>query len=152
MPAKHSRSLYDWEKVMLTSEQAEILWKQYSLQVDLYKFYLDLVVKVNIFYYAITGSILTYYFSQPTSTVVRYALVLPIVFSLALGLIFIYGAGLLKVVRRELFNIRDKLGLETAPEIMVLIAFLYTFGAIILAVGGALIVFIVCVAPDAAAV
>lgn len=44
------------------SPNDEILWKQYALHVDLYKFYLDLGVKVNAFYYAVTGSILTYYF------------------------------------------------------------------------------------------
>jgi len=34
-------------------DERDLLWKQYALNVDLYKFYLELVVKVNAFYYAI---------------------------------------------------------------------------------------------------
>ena len=43
----------------------EMLWRQYSLHVDLYKFYLDLAIKINVFYYAVTGAILAYY-SEPS--------------------------------------------------------------------------------------
>jgi hypothetical protein len=117
----------------------ELLWKQYALHVDLYKFYLELSVKVNVFYYAITGSILAYYFQHASDGVARYGLFLPIAFSLAIGGVFFYGASQLKVVRQELFAIRDKLGLETAPEMMVLIVFLYAFGVILLCTGAGLV-------------
>jgi hypothetical protein len=119
----------------------ETLWNQYALNVDLYKFYLDLVVKVNAYYYAVTGAILTYYFQNPTNTLSRYALLLPIAFSVAISVIFIYGSCLLGVVRLELFSIRDKLGLESAPEIQVLVVFLRVFGVILLITGVALVVF-----------
>ena len=113
----------------------EVLWKQYALHVDLYKFYLDLAIKVNVFYYAITGAILTYYFQHSTDGVARFALLLPIAFSLAIGGMFFYGATLLGVVRRELFAIRDALGLSVAPDIRVLTVFLYAFGTILIATG-----------------
>ena len=38
----------------------DILWKQFSLYVDLYKFYMDITMKVNLFYYGITGAILSF--------------------------------------------------------------------------------------------
>lgn len=120
----------------------EVLWKQYALHVDLYKFYLDLGVKVNAFYYAVTGSILTYYFQNASNGVARYALLLPIAFSLALAGVFFYGASQLGIVRAELFRIRKKLGLETAPEMMVLIIFLRVFGAILFGTGFALAWFV----------
>lgn len=44
--------------------EREILWRDYALSADLYKFYLDLVVKVNVFYYAITGGIASFCFAQ----------------------------------------------------------------------------------------
>lgn len=122
----------------------DLLWKQYALHVDLYKFYLDLAVKVYVFYYAITGSILTYYFQSsatgPASSssmhdLSRFSLLLPIGFSIAIGGLFFYGAKLLRVIRKELFAIRDKLSFATAPEIVVLVAFLRTFGAIMILTG-----------------
>ena len=113
----------------------EILWRQYSLHVDMYKFYLDLAIKINVFYYAVTGIILAYYFQNPSNHLSWVALLLPVAFSLAIGSVFFYGAGLLGVVRAEMFAIRDKLKLETAPEVMVLVVFLRVFGAIMVVTG-----------------
>ena len=122
--------------------ERELLWRQYALHVDLYKFYLDLTVKVNVFYYAITGAILTYYFQHAVDkSIARFALLLPIVFSIAIGGIFFYGAHLLSVTREELFAIRDRLDLETAPEIGVLAVFLRSFGTIMVLTGLGLAVF-----------
>jgi len=118
----------------------DILWKQYAQNVDLYKFYLDLTVKINVFYYAVTGAILTYYFQHSSDRLSRFALLLPIVFSLAISSIFVYGSLLLRVVRAELFRIRDQLELDTAPDVIVLVVFLRVFGAILVLVGVALII------------
>ena len=35
-------------------EQDELRWRQYQLHVDLYKFYLELVLKLNAGYYLVT--------------------------------------------------------------------------------------------------
>jgi hypothetical protein len=43
---------------------SEILWKQYELHVGLYKEYLNLLLKFNVFYYAATGALLSYYLSH----------------------------------------------------------------------------------------
>jgi len=40
------------------------LWKQYEISVDLYKHYLKLAIEINVFYYAITGAIVSYYFAH----------------------------------------------------------------------------------------
>ena len=112
----------------------DLLWKQYCLHVDLYKFYLEIAVKVNVFYYAITGGILSFYFGNPQEQLAKYALVLPAIMSAALGILFLVGSALLLLTRREVFSIRDKLGLETAPELGVLSLFLVTFGIIFIGV------------------
>src|SRR5437667_9500969 len=101
-------------------DERELLWKQYALNVDLYKFYLELVVKVNAFYYAITGAILAYYFQHSMERLSRFAVLLPILFSLALSAIFIYVSSLLGVIRSVLFKIRHALGLDTERERTVL--------------------------------
>ena len=122
----------------------ELLWKQYALHVDLYKFYLDLTIKANVFYYAVTGAILSYYFQGASDGVARYALVLPIVMSLALGGVHWYSSKLIAVVRQEIFDIRDELSLKTCPEFLVLTIFLRVMGSIMLLVGSALLWYVLC--------
>ena len=119
-------------------DRPDLLWRQYSLHVDLYKFYLDLTIKITAFYYAVTGAIIAYVFQNSANGLAVYGLLLPIAFSVAVGALFFYGASLLSVIRTELFSIRDQLELETAPEVMVLIVFLRSFGTILVMTGLAL--------------
>ncbi len=115
-------------------DAAELLWRQYSQSVDLYKFYMDLVVKFNIFYYAVTGAILSFVFAHPDAEDVKYALVLPIIMSVAFASFFIYGALLMGVTRADVFAIRDRLGLQVAPDVGVLSVLLYIFSAVFIVV------------------
>jgi hypothetical protein len=77
----------------------DLLWKQYCLHVDLYKFYLEIAIKVNVFYYAITGGILSFYFSNPKEQFAKYALVLPAIMSAAFGMLFLVGSALILLIR-----------------------------------------------------
>ena len=115
------------------------MWKQYQLNVDLYRSYLELVLKVNLFYYAITGAIVSFYFAHAGDPLVRFALVLPLVMSAAFSGFFIYGAVLSRHTRAEIFKIRDALGFHTAPEVQVLIVFLWIFAVIFALVGATLL-------------
>lgn len=108
------------------------LWKQYQLQVDLYKGYLELLLKFNVFYYAATGAIVSYYFSKPDIPWMKFSLWFPILMSIGFAILFIYAASQTHVVRQELFDIRDKLGLDTAPEYKVLYMFLWISSVLML--------------------
>jgi hypothetical protein len=112
----------------------EILWNHYALQVDLYKEYLDLLLKFNVFYYAATGAFLSYYFAHSALPLMRYALIFPLVMSFGFAVLFIFAASQTPIVRRELFAIRDKLGLDTAPEYLVLTVFLLLSALLLLVV------------------
>jgi hypothetical protein len=105
----------------------------------MYRDYLELVLKVNVFYYAVTGAILSYFFSHPQESLEKYALLLPLVMSLALAILFFIGSYLAKYTRQETFALRDALGLMVAPEIGVLILLLIIFGVLMLMVAGGLI-------------
>jgi hypothetical protein len=117
----------------------EVLWKQYELHVGLYKEYLDLLLKFNAFYYAATGGILSYYFSKPEIPWMKFSLLFPVLMSFAFSILFFYGASQSEYTRQELFSIRDKLGLDTAPEYAVLKLFLMLSAILMLAVGGCLL-------------
>jgi hypothetical protein len=118
----------------------DILWKQYDLQVGLYKGYLELLLKFNVFYYAATGALVSYYFSKPDIPWMKYSLSFPILMSIGFATLFIYGASQTHVVRQELFDIRDELGLDTAPEYKVLYIFLWISAILMLMVAVGLLV------------
>jgi len=120
-------------------EGTEILWKQYSQSIDLFKFYMELTVKFNVFYYAVTGAILSFYFANQSIEDIKYALILPIIMSIGFAGFFIYGAFLMKYLQAEVFRIRDTLGLQVAPDVGVLSVLLYIFSAVFLLVAFALL-------------
>ena len=93
----------------------------------LYRFYLELALKINLFYYAITGAILSFCFAHTNEPLIRLSLLLPFVMSLAFGVSFVYCASLASHTREALFCIRDTLNLQTVPEVQVLIVFLRIF-------------------------
>jgi ABC-type antimicrobial peptide transport system permease subunit len=118
----------------------ETLLKQYQTHVDLYKHYLELSLKVNIFYYAVTGAILSFYFTKAhDNDITRYSLLLPFLMSVLFAIIFIYSSIIINVTRIEVFQIRDWLGLRTAPEFNVLKYFLRASAALFILVAIGLI-------------
>jgi len=119
-------------------EPAEILWGQYKQNVDLYKFYMELIVKFNVFYYAVTGAIVSFFFANQGIPDIKYSLLLPIIMSIAFAGFFIYGAILMRLLRVDVFKIRDALKLEVAPDVGVLSVLLYIFSVIFIVVAGAL--------------
>ena len=119
----------------------DLLWKQYELHVDLYKHYLELTLKFNIFYYAATGAILSFFFSKSEIVLLRYSLLFPMAMSVMFGSLFIYGASKLRITRQDVFELRDKLGLETAPEFNVLSMLLIVSALLMFVVSIILLIF-----------
>jgi hypothetical protein len=105
-------------------DSRELLWRQYSMAIDLFKHYLKLAVELNVFFYAITGGVISYYFAHSAEKLIPYALLLPILMSIFFALFFLYGAYLMRYLRQEVFDIRDALQLKTAPDLQVLSFFL----------------------------
>src|SRR5712692_1748083 len=83
----------------------DILWKNYVLWVDLYRDYLSLVLRANLFFYAITGAITSYYLAHQSVPEARYGLLLPMLMSLGLAGIFFYGAILVRYMRAHMYAI-----------------------------------------------
>lgn len=119
---------------------ADLLWKQYELHAELYQHYLELVLKFNVFYYAVTGGILSFYFSNTADVgMPRYGLLLfPALMSMGFGGLFLYAATLVKVVRKDMSDISRALGLLVFPEVRVLAVVLRISGILFLAVAVAL--------------
>ena len=100
----------------------EIIWRQYALHLDLYKFHMDATVKYNIFYFAITGGVVSYVFStsEQQEGVVKWALLLPIFLSICFMSALIYATFLVQPRKAELENIKDQLKINTVPNMTLL--------------------------------
>lgn len=120
-------------------DDRELLWNQLTLNVDLHKHYLKLVIEFNAFYYAITGAIVSFYFAHVDQPLVKDSLVLPFAMSLLFAGFFAYGAVLTRVTRADVYKIRDALKLGSAPEMQVLTALLYISSILMLIVASALV-------------
>lgn len=116
--------------------QQEIYWRQYQLNIETYRGYLELVLKINGLYYAITGAIVSYYFGHAAEKLMQLSLILPLIMSIALAVFFILGVFAAGVTRRETFDLRDKLGLDATAEMAVLI--------VLLCISAGLMIFVAC--------
>lgn len=100
------------------------LWKEFNIHIDLYKHHLALVLKFNIFYYAVTGGLLSFYFSKlapNTINTLKWSLLFPVIMSVLYAVFFSYGAYLQSITRKAMKRIRGDLGLYTEPEMSVLL-------------------------------
>jgi len=121
-----------------------IAWKDFELSVDLHKFYVDFVVKLNLFYYAVTGGILSFHFSKDSPSVSFLSLVLPIVLSISLAGFYLYSAKLAMTLRANIKLRAETLKLHVYPEGIVLVILCTIFGFVSLAVGLSLLGYLVC--------
>jgi hypothetical protein len=120
------------------------LLRQYEISIDLHKHYLKLALELNVFYYAITGALVSYFFAHRSEPLMQWTLLLPFLMSILFAALFIYGGIQQNVLRREVFQIRNALGFHSAPELLVLSVFLYIFATLMLAVAFALAALMFC--------
>lgn len=114
-----------WAKKSDTLEEDNLLWRQYNVYTDLFKFYVNTTWQVVTWFYAITGAILVYYFDHaPKNSYLRYALVLPAVLSFGFSQIFALGSRQNKDLVNWLDYIRSQLNLPGRPHVEVLNVFL----------------------------
>ena len=105
---------------ILNTQENDNLMKQYQMMVDIYKFHFEIVLKFIIFYYAITGAILSYYLSQPNTGFMRFALVLPIFMGLVLGVFAFFGAIEVGPLKDDILRVTVQLHLQPFPTVNLL--------------------------------
>ena len=115
-------------------DKQELLWRHYELNIQTHRGYLELALKINIFYYAITGAILSYYFAHSDQPLAKYALILPLAMSFLLALFFGLGAFLAKYTRQHTRELGVELGFKVIPEVGILILFLGIFAVLMVLV------------------
>ncbi|HEV7903720.1 MAG TPA: hypothetical protein VGO96_07765 [Pyrinomonadaceae bacterium] len=117
-------------------------WEEYKIHVDLFKYYLDLVLRTNLAVFAITGGILTFYFkNREENAHMKKALLLPFFVSLALAGFYFYCACLWLNISGTVNSLRENLGIIATPYVHILSVLLFLFGIVFLGVGEALLWF-----------
>ncbi|MCL4677271.1 MAG: hypothetical protein KJ017_01610 [Alphaproteobacteria bacterium] len=94
------------------------LWERYKHDVDLHRSYLDLVIKINTFYYAITGAIVSFYFLHyENKPLVQYALILPFIMTIALAVFYWRCATAANISQKNLDDMAQELGFSVGSVV-----------------------------------
>ena len=107
---------------MKTVKNASYDLDEYKILVELYKFYLDIVLKTLVATSTVSGAIISYTLSQAehksdhTLKLSLFGVVLPIIICFATGTGFIQAIPMSRELTESLLKIKEKLGLELAPH------------------------------------
>lgn len=111
-------------------DRIELLFEHYKIHIDLYKHYLELLIKFNLFYYAITGAILSFYFVNKTVSFIQFILIFPLIMSLIFSVFFFYASSKAKISRTEIIDVANTLELKVFPEFNILVILLKLFSVL----------------------
>lgn len=137
------------EHQQIEGDKRKERWEEYKIHTDLFKYYLDLVLRTNLAFFAITGAIITFYFkNKEDNKYLKKALLLPLFMSQALAGFYIYSACLWGKVSITVNHLREDLGIERTPDIHILSVLLVLFGVVFLVTGEALAWFLWTDKPD----
>ena len=127
------------------SSNPQLAWEEYKLYAEFYKFFMDFGLKANVFFYGITGAILTILYNQTGSQdgagsvgsrlpppVLKVLLMTPFIIGIVLGGAFIVGAvQWLLLVRQIKKNVMaGELKRKITPYFNFLTVLLMLFGGI----------------------
>lgn len=101
---------------------------QYGHFIDIYKFYVEWVLKIGAFNSTVTGALLAFVLGQTDRSVVRYSLLVPVLFSIAVLVMFFMFNKSIDVLRQQIKTLGWKLKLTTVPDLTPLKALCIFFG------------------------
>lgn len=108
----------------MVEEKESFLWERYKHNVDLHRSYLDLVIKINTFYYAITGAIISFYFLHVKDPLINYSLILPFLMSIGLAVFFFRCALASRLSQKDIENIAERMNIKTYSAVAAVLEFL----------------------------
>lgn len=132
-------------------------WEEYKLYAGFFQFFLDFGLKANVFFYGITGVILTILYNSGSpraelsirerlgTEVVVLLLGTPFIIGVALAVAFISGAYLWAKIANQMYDAQaeQKIELMMPPRLHYLTVMLTVFGTIFLLVSAGL-VWVIC--------
>jgi hypothetical protein len=127
----------NWAQSNDTLDEGNILWRQYLVLIDLYKYYLDAAWRTSVWYYGVTGALLAYFFAHAHDTNAFLRWILPFSSSVSWVLSLLHWRGLPQLIqlRDWLEEISEQLRLPGRPHVEFGAAFVL-MNAIMFSVAG----------------
>lgn len=97
------------------------LWKKYDNNMNLYKYYFDLSIKIIMWYSSVVGAIFAFFIANQSLKYIEYILIIPIFLSLILFALSSSFTQLLNVIEKRFIDLSKKLGMSTYPTTIALI-------------------------------
>jgi hypothetical protein len=106
-------------------EDKDWAWRELEKDLDLYKFYLEFLLKAVASVLAITGAITSFYFAHAQEPLMVYSLLLPFVINAGFSVACSLSIGFAQVLRRDHYEICARAGIQKAYEMSPLLGLLY---------------------------
>lgn len=120
-------------------QDKNLLWEKYKHEIELHRGYMDLAIKLNLFFYAITGAIVSFYFLHiGEKPLLKWSLVLPFFMSVSFALFFFFSARSTSATNDEILRICKELDLPVyslIAEVLKWLLYIFFSLMIISAVG-----------------
>lgn len=91
-------------------DEKELIWRELDKDIDLYKFYLDVIIKSAIFVFGITGGIVSYYFANKSKPLIQYSLIFPMIINFGFFLICVFSIKFAETLKDEHYRVCEKAG------------------------------------------
>jgi hypothetical protein len=103
----------------------------YKIFVEIYKGYLDTALTGNIWFYTLTGAVVANYLSKKKErSYLRFSLVVPFIFGVAVTVISGIGIGQAWSLRNKVYKVAQNLEIQGAPPVDILTMFLVITGVL----------------------
>ena len=104
----------------IQTNKENIMLIDYQHDIDLYKFYINFVLKVNAFQYAMTTAVLSVVLSKSTEPYFLILLTFPIILSITLITTSLKGYPRVKDLQDGIYKRANELGMHTFPDFTTL--------------------------------
>ena len=121
-------------------DTVKLQWEELKIRIEHYRYYLNIALQANAFFYVVAGAVLGFYLKGPNeqspNNHLEYFLLLPILIGTVLGALFLYGALLQKEAANCIEATRTELNavglkIKEIPDVNFLQRLLVIFGCIL---------------------
>ncbi|WP_321479784.1 hypothetical protein [uncultured Bacteroides sp.] len=100
---------------------SEFLWKEYEKDLELYKFYFNMAIKIIMWYLSVIGAVYAFFISNQTVKYISILLVIPIFLSFLLMCLSASSISVLNHINDDLKDFSNRLNLKSYPNTIPLI-------------------------------
>jgi hypothetical protein len=121
----------------------KIQLQKYASHYERYNFYMEISLKVIVFFFVVTGTVLGFYLSNSSKDYIKISLLLPMLLGVVWGSVFLYGAYLWLKARCGVLELENELIRKRLiippPDFHLLFWLLVVFGVGFFIVAGLMI-------------